>query len=52
MGTTLENGVDEVRVTLRAAHEAVLAAGATPGPPHGEVASVGRTMESLTRAFR
>ena len=38
--------------TLRAAHEAMLAAGATSGLSHVKVASVNRTMESLTRKFR
>ena len=38
--------------TLRAAHEAMLAAGATAGLSHIKVASVDRTMDSLTRKFR
>ena len=38
--------------TLRAAHEAMLAAGATGGLSHIKVASVNRTMDSLTRKFR
>jgi 1-deoxy-D-xylulose-5-phosphate synthase len=52
LGTTLEGEADEVWATLRAAHEAVLAAGATSGISHVKVASVNRTMESLTRKFR
>ncbi|MBB3085447.1 hypothetical protein FHR93_003674 [Geodermatophilus sabuli] len=38
--------------TLRAAHEAMLAAGATGGLSHIKVASVNRTMDSLTHEFR
>ena len=38
--------------TLRAAHEAMLAAGATAGLSHIKVASVDRTMDSLTAKFR
>ena len=52
LGTTLEGEADEVWATLRAAHEAVLAAGATSGISHVKIASVGRTMDSLTSKFR
>ena len=52
LGTTLEGDDDEVWATLRAAHEAVLAAGATSGISHVKIASVGRTMDSLTSKFR
>ena len=52
LGTTLEGGADEVWATLRAAHEAMIAAGATGGLSHIKVASVNRTMDSLTRKFR
>jgi uncharacterized protein YqgV (UPF0045/DUF77 family) len=52
LGTTLEGEADEVWATLRAAHEAMLAAGATAGLSHIKVASVNRTMDSLTRKFR
>ena len=52
LGTTLEGEADEVWATLRAAHEAMLAAGATSGLSHVKVASVGRTMDSLTHKFR
>ena len=52
LGTTLEGDVDLVWATLRAAHEAMLAAGATSGISHVKVASVDRTIESLTRKFR
>jgi uncharacterized protein YqgV (UPF0045/DUF77 family) len=52
LGTTLEGDDDTVWATLRAAHEAMLAAGATSGLSHIKVASVGRTMESLTAKFR
>ena len=52
LGTTLEGEPDEVWATLRAAHEAVLAAGATSGISHVKIVSVGRTMESLTHKFR
>ena len=38
--------------TLRAAHEAMLAAGAATGLSHLKVASVNRTMDSLTATFR
>jgi uncharacterized protein YqgV (UPF0045/DUF77 family) len=52
LGTTLEGDADEVWATLRAAHEAMIAAGATGGLSHIKVASVNRTMDSLTRKFR
>ena len=52
LGTTLEGDDDAVWATLRAAHEAMLAAGATSGLSHVKVASVNRTMESLTHKFR
>ncbi len=52
LGTTLEGEADEVWATLRAAHEAMLAAGATGGLSHIKVASVNRTMDSLTAKFR
>jgi uncharacterized protein YqgV (UPF0045/DUF77 family) len=52
LGTTLEGEADEVWATLRAAHEAMLAAGATSGLSHIKVATVGRTMDSLTHKFR
>ena len=52
LGTTLEGDDDEVWATLRAAHEAVLAAGATSGISHVKIASVNRTMDSLTSKFR
>ena len=52
LGTTLEGDDDAVWTTLRAAHEAMLAAGATSGLSHVKVASVGRTMDSLTHKFR
>jgi uncharacterized protein YqgV (UPF0045/DUF77 family) len=52
LGTTLEGEADEVWATLRAAHEAMLAAGATGGLSHLKVASVNRTMDSLTAKFR
>ena len=51
-GTTLEGEADEVWATLRAAHEAMIAAGATGGLSHIKVASVNRTIESLTHKFR
>jgi len=41
-----------VWATLRTAHEAMIAAGATGGLSHIKVASVNRTMDSLTRKFR
>jgi uncharacterized protein YqgV (UPF0045/DUF77 family) len=52
LGTTIEGEDDEVWRTLRAAHEAMLAAGATAGLSHVKIASVDRTMESLTSKFR
>lgn len=52
LGTTLEGGADEVWATLRAAHETMIAAGATGGLSHIKVASVNRTMDSLTHKFR
>ncbi len=52
LGTTVEGDDDAVWATLRAAHEAVLAAGASSGISHVKIASVERTMESLTRKFR
>jgi uncharacterized protein YqgV (UPF0045/DUF77 family) len=55
LGTTLEGDDDAVWATLRAAraaHEAVLAAGASSGISHVKIASVARTMESLTHKFR
>jgi uncharacterized protein YqgV (UPF0045/DUF77 family) len=52
LGTTLEGDDDEVWATLRAAHEAMLAAGATGGISHVKIASVNRTIESLTHKFR
>ncbi len=52
LGTTLEGDDDAVWATLRAAHEAMLTAGATSGLSHVKIASVNRTMESLTHKFR
>ena len=52
LGTTIEGADDEVWATLRAAHEAMLAAGATAGISHLKIASVDRTMDSLTHKFR
>ena len=52
LGTTLEGAADEVWATLRAAHEAMLTAGAGAGLSHIKVASVNRTMDSLTHKFR
>jgi uncharacterized protein YqgV (UPF0045/DUF77 family) len=52
LGTTLEGEADAVWATLRAAHEAMLAAGATSGLSHLKVASVDRTIDSLTHKFR
>ncbi len=52
LGTTLEGDDDAVWATLRAAHEAMLAAGAASGISHLKVASVDRTMDSLTHKFR
>ena len=52
LGTTLEGEDDAVWATLRAAHEAMLAAGATGGISHVKIASVDRTIDSLTAKFR
>ncbi len=52
LGTTVEGEADAVWAALRAAHEAVLAAGATSGISHVKVATVSRTMDSLTHEFR
>jgi uncharacterized protein YqgV (UPF0045/DUF77 family) len=52
LGTTLEGDADRVWATLRAAHEAMLAAGATSGISHVKVATVNRSMDSLTAKFR
>jgi uncharacterized protein YqgV (UPF0045/DUF77 family) len=52
LGTTLEGDADAVWATLRAAHEAMLAAGASSGLSHIKVASSERSMESLTAKFR
>ena len=52
LGTTLEGDDDAVWATLRAAHEAMLAAGATSGLSYIKVASVDRTIENLTHKFR
>lgn len=52
LGTTLEGDDDAVWTTIRAAHEAMLAAGATSGISHVKIASVARTIESLTHKFR
>ena len=52
LGTTIEGDDDAVWATLRAAHEAMLAAGATAGISHVKIASVNRSMDSLTRKFR
>jgi uncharacterized protein YqgV (UPF0045/DUF77 family) len=52
LGTTLEGDADAVWATLRAAHEAMLAAGATSGISHIKIATVGRSMDSLTTKFR
>ncbi|MFQ1003766.1 MTH1187 family thiamine-binding protein [Modestobacter sp. SSW1-42] len=52
LGTTLEGDADTVWATLRAAHEAMIAAGATGGISHVKVATVDRTMDSLTHEFR
>jgi uncharacterized protein YqgV (UPF0045/DUF77 family) len=52
LGTTLEGDADDVWATLRGAHEAMVAAGATGGISHLKVASVDRTMDSLTAKFR
>ncbi|MCZ2827052.1 MULTISPECIES: thiamine-binding protein [unclassified Modestobacter] len=52
LGTTLEGDADTVWATLRAAHEAMIAAGAKAGISHVKIASVDRTMDSLTHKFR
>jgi len=52
LGTTLEGDADDVWATLRAAHEAMVAAGASGGISHLKVAGVDRTMDSLTAKFR
>jgi uncharacterized protein YqgV (UPF0045/DUF77 family) len=52
LGTTLEGQADAVWDTLRAAHEAMLLAGADGGLSHVKIASVRRTMDSLTTKFR
>jgi uncharacterized protein YqgV (UPF0045/DUF77 family) len=52
LGTTLEGEDDAVWATLRAAHEAMIAAGATSGISHVKIATVNRTMDSLTHKFR
>jgi uncharacterized protein YqgV (UPF0045/DUF77 family) len=52
LGTTLEGEADVVWDTLRAAHEAMLIAGANGGLSHIKIASVQRTMDSLTHKFR
>ena len=52
LGTTLEGDADAVWATLRAAHEAMIAAGATGGISHVKIATVNRTMDSLTAKFR
>ena len=52
LGTTLEGDADQVWATLRAAHEAMLAAGASAGLSHIKVATVNRTMDILTAKFR
>jgi len=52
LGTTLEGDDDAVWATLRAAHEAMLAAGATSGISHVKIATVDRTIGSLTHKFR
>ncbi|MGY1603325.1 thiamine-binding protein [Geodermatophilus sp. SYSU D00815] len=52
LGTTLEGEADRVWDTLRAAHEAMMLAGANGGLSHVKIASVQRSMASLTRKFR
>src|SRR4051812_2715462 len=52
LGTTLEGEADAVWDTIRAAHEAMLLAGANGGLSHIKVASMQRTMGSLTQKFR
>jgi uncharacterized protein YqgV (UPF0045/DUF77 family) len=52
LGTTLEGEADLVWDTLRAAHEAMMLAGARGGLSHVKIASVQRDMDSLTHKFR
>ena len=52
LGTTVEGDADVVWATLRAAHEAMLAAGAASGLSQIKVASTERSMDSLTAKFR
>jgi uncharacterized protein YqgV (UPF0045/DUF77 family) len=52
LGTTVEGSADAVWDTLRAAHEAMMLAGADGGLSHVKIASVNRTMDSLTHKFR
>ena len=52
LGTTLEGEADAVWDTLRATHEAMMLAGANGGLSHVKIASVQRTMSSLTAKFR
>jgi uncharacterized protein YqgV (UPF0045/DUF77 family) len=52
LGTTLEGPADRIWDTLRAAHEAMFLAGAHRGLSHVKLASVNRSMDSLTRKFR
>jgi uncharacterized protein YqgV (UPF0045/DUF77 family) len=52
LGTTLEGDADLVWDTLRATHEAMMLAGANGGLSHVKIASVQRTMDSLTTRFR
>ena len=52
LGTALEGEADEVWATLRAAHEAMMLAGAYGGLSHIKVASVNRSIDSLTQKFR
>ncbi|MGY1771150.1 thiamine-binding protein [Blastococcus sp. SYSU D00813] len=52
LGTTLEGEADVVWDTLRAAHEAMMLAGADGGLSHVKIASVQRDIDSLTRKFR
>ena len=52
LGTTLEGPADRVWDTLRAAHEAMLLAGAAGGLSHVKIATVNRSMDSLTHKFR
>ncbi len=52
LGTTLEGNADAVWDTLRAAHEAMLTAGASGGLSHVKIASIQRSMDSLTTKFR